>query len=335
MPLDVRRLRDSDLAARESPEACWAAVLLWSASWHQVPAASLPDDDMVLANLAGYGRVVKEWRKVRQGALRGWIKCSDGRLYHPVVAEKALEAWESKFKHGYAKLCERLRKENHKRKEAGQPLAVIPTFDQWKSGTYADGIPLEQVRSSAGKPEPSAGIPAENALNRTEQRSKGEVTEPNGEVRDLKPNNLNPLSEGVEKPTPSALNGKHVEPKREAKSGPAWDAYSAEYLDRYGTEPVRNASVNALLVQVVAKLGAEAPAVAAFYVRHQRRDYVQAQHPVNLLSRDAEGLRTQWATGQHVTATGALQVDRTQTNLNAWGPLIADAEERERANGKH
>ncbi len=81
MPLDVRRLRDSDLAAMETPESCWAAVLLWAASWHQVPAASLPDDDRVLSNLAGYGRVVSEWQKVKEGALRGWVKCSDGRLY--------------------------------------------------------------------------------------------------------------------------------------------------------------------------------------------------------------------------------------------------------------
>lgn len=35
MPLDVARLRDSDLAANETPEACWAAVLLWSAAWHR------------------------------------------------------------------------------------------------------------------------------------------------------------------------------------------------------------------------------------------------------------------------------------------------------------
>jgi hypothetical protein len=28
--------------------------------------------------------------------LRGWIKCADGLLYHPVVAEKALEAWAKK-----------------------------------------------------------------------------------------------------------------------------------------------------------------------------------------------------------------------------------------------
>ncbi|MEN9288472.1 MAG: hypothetical protein RL317_95, partial [Pseudomonadota bacterium] len=126
MPLDVRRLRDSDLAALESPEACWAAVLLWSASWHQVPAASLPDDDRVLANLAGYGRVVKEWQRVREGALRGWIKCDDGRLYHPVVAEKALEAWDSKVHHAHGKLKERLRKSYGKD-------AVQPTFEQWIS----------------------------------------------------------------------------------------------------------------------------------------------------------------------------------------------------------
>lgn len=92
MPLDVRRLRDSELASYETPEACWAAVLLWGAAWHEVPAASLPDDDRVLAQKAGYGRHVPAWKKVREGALRGFVKCDDGRLYHPVVAEKALEA---------------------------------------------------------------------------------------------------------------------------------------------------------------------------------------------------------------------------------------------------
>lgn len=93
MPLDVVRLRDSDLAARSTAEEFRAAVFLWCASWHQIPAASLPDDDNVLARLAGFGRGVKDWMKHRKGALRGWMKCSDGRLYHPVVSEKANEAW--------------------------------------------------------------------------------------------------------------------------------------------------------------------------------------------------------------------------------------------------
>lgn len=95
MPLDVVRLRDSGIAVHASGDGFRAAVLLWCASWHQLPAGSLPDDDAILAQLAGYGRVVKEWKKVRNEAMRGWFKCSDGRLYHPVVVEKAIEAWQS------------------------------------------------------------------------------------------------------------------------------------------------------------------------------------------------------------------------------------------------
>ena len=100
MPLDVARLRDSDLASDESPEACWAAVLLWAAAWHQVPAASIPNNDNWIAKQAGYaqrGKIAREWATVRTGALRGWVLCSDGRLYHPVVAEKARDAWAAKL----------------------------------------------------------------------------------------------------------------------------------------------------------------------------------------------------------------------------------------------
>lgn len=97
MPLDVARLRDSDLASLADPEARWANVMSWAAGWHQVPAASLPDDDAALCRLLGYGRDLKTWAKVRAaGGLHGWMKCADGRLYHPVVAEKAMEAWERK-----------------------------------------------------------------------------------------------------------------------------------------------------------------------------------------------------------------------------------------------
>lgn len=99
MPLDVVRLRDSDIAALATGDEFRCAVLLWCASWHQVPAASLPDDDAILSRLAGFGRAVKEWQRVRDGALRGWVKCSDGRLYHPVVAQKANDAWQERLQY--------------------------------------------------------------------------------------------------------------------------------------------------------------------------------------------------------------------------------------------
>ena len=105
MPLDVGRLRDSGIALESTGDEFRAAVLLWCASWHQVPAASLPDNDRALASLAGYGRDTAGWDSVRAGAMRGWVACSDGRYYHPVIAEKAIAAWD-------AKKAQRLRTEN-------------------------------------------------------------------------------------------------------------------------------------------------------------------------------------------------------------------------------
>lgn len=97
MPLHVVRLRDSGLSAKATGDQFRAAVLLWCASWHQVPAGSMPNDDDELANVCGYSRSRREWVKVREGAMRGWTACHDGRLYHELVATKALEAWIEKL----------------------------------------------------------------------------------------------------------------------------------------------------------------------------------------------------------------------------------------------
>lgn len=138
MPLDVVRLRDSDLAVTAEADEFRCAVLLWCAAWHQVPAASLPDDDKVLAQYAGYGRVVKEWQKVREGALRGWVKCSDGRLYHAVVAEKAGEAWLAKLRQRLKTECSRIKKHNERHKTN----IPFPEFDAWMEAGCPVGQPL-------------------------------------------------------------------------------------------------------------------------------------------------------------------------------------------------
>lgn len=151
MPLDVRRLRDSDLASDETPEACWAAVLLWAAAWHQVPAASIPDSDQWQAKVAGYvarGAIDKAWRKVREGALRGWVRCSDGRLYHPVVAEKANDAWISKLRQRWRTEVERVRKSNARNQPA--PPAPIPTFEEFVLRLPASSVPRDMRQVSHG-----------------------------------------------------------------------------------------------------------------------------------------------------------------------------------------
>lgn len=180
MPLDVARLRDSDLAAYQAPEACWAAVLLWAAAWHQVPAASLPDDDRFLAKAAGYGRVVNEWMKVREGALHGWIKCADGRLYHPVVAQKAMESWRAKLHHAWKKECDRIRKANKQRESEGKPSLPFPPEPMSETQPIpqeSEGVPSESRSHSEGTDETDAGNPRENALKgQGEGQGQGELT---------------------------------------------------------------------------------------------------------------------------------------------------------------
>jgi hypothetical protein len=94
MPLDVVSLLDSDLFALSTGEEFKAAVALWCKAWSQLPGGSLPSDERVLAHLSTAG---SRWAKVRDMALRGWVQCSDGRLYHPIVSKKASEAWTLKL----------------------------------------------------------------------------------------------------------------------------------------------------------------------------------------------------------------------------------------------
>lgn len=95
MPLDINRLLSSETWVLGAPEECKAALTLWCEAWRQLPAASLPDNDRMLAHLSRAGA---DWPRIRENVMRSWIKCADGRLYHPVVAEKACEAWELKVK---------------------------------------------------------------------------------------------------------------------------------------------------------------------------------------------------------------------------------------------
>jgi hypothetical protein len=97
MMIDITRLRQSEFDATIDDAAWRAGVNLWFSAWHSVPAGSLAADDASLAKAAGLGRDVRTWKKVRPEALRGFIECSDGRLYHETVCEFALEAWLEKL----------------------------------------------------------------------------------------------------------------------------------------------------------------------------------------------------------------------------------------------
>lgn len=94
--LNAQRLLASELWALSTGEEFKAAVGLWCRAWQQTPAGSLPNDDRVLASFAGVPPA--RWRKVREMAMRGFVLCSDGRLYHPVLCADARRAWAAKEK---------------------------------------------------------------------------------------------------------------------------------------------------------------------------------------------------------------------------------------------
>lgn len=195
MPLDVVRFRDSDFTALVEAEAFRSGFLLMCASWHQVPAGSLPNDDRILSNLAGFGRVVKEWEKFKDEALHGWVLCDDNRYYHPVVCEKALESWNSKQEYSYKKFSERLRKANGKLDERNQ--VVIPSFDIWINAgmpdSWSNNSNAKKLDDNSNSQDQnnnhlddsnnvpqefqnhSSGIPLEKALKGTEHNRQGQV----------------------------------------------------------------------------------------------------------------------------------------------------------------
>jgi hypothetical protein len=117
MQVDIARLFGSEFHAQATDAEWRAGITLWLKSFHQTPAASIPNDDVAIARLAELGRDVRAWKKIRAGALRGWIECSDGRLYHKVVAAKVIEAW-------IGKLVQRKRSVSGNNKQHGSPADI-------------------------------------------------------------------------------------------------------------------------------------------------------------------------------------------------------------------
>lgn len=150
MPLVIARLRRSKawLICKRKPALAFYMINLWTASWHDMPAASLEDDDDVLADLAMCDP--SKWPNIREDVLRGWIKCDDGRLYHPVVAERAVEAWDAKLDQRWRTECARIKKHNDRH----HTKLPRPTFDEW----IAQGCPQGQrLHVPSGTSETESG----------------------------------------------------------------------------------------------------------------------------------------------------------------------------------
>lgn len=135
-------------------------------------------------------------------------------------------------------------------------------------------------------------------------------------------------------------------PKRAAKSSEAelarqeacrgiWAAYTNAYQGRYGAAPVRNAKVNRQIVDLWKRLGAEAAAVAEYFVRINDGYLIRNCHDLGSLLAKAESYRTQWATGRQMNATTARQIEQTQANVNAAQEAAARIMARQEGGATH
>jgi hypothetical protein len=166
--IDITRLFGSSFNATASrnPLAWMIGHKLWYRSWQQVPASSLPNDDDELCYLAELGFDLASFQSVRDLAMRGWVLCSDGRLYHPVVAEAARDAFGRKLQKRFATECSRIKKFNQRHKTSHP----FPEFDAFVangcrpvmllvSGDNASCPPGQSAMSPGTPPEVPRDVP--------------------------------------------------------------------------------------------------------------------------------------------------------------------------------
>lgn len=165
MKLDLIALFNSDFNSTADDTAWRAGVTLWGKAWHQIPAGSLPDDDARLCNLAGLGRDMKTWKRVKEEALHGFVLCTDGRLYHKFLCGMAVEAAEERDRYARRRTADRERKaarissgippDEH---ETGPPVPpenpIVPPENDAIPAEFHPENPIEGAERSGATEEP-------------------------------------------------------------------------------------------------------------------------------------------------------------------------------------
>jgi hypothetical protein len=170
MPVDVAKV--IAFAKTVTPEAFCAAMVLRCQAWHQVPAGSLPDDDdHHVAAMAGLAD--DAWAPLRAQALTGFTLHSDGRLYHPGIAAKAITVLAENAKREQRKADDRRRAKLHYDRKTGKapPKSHTETSrdvgDRQHDATSAAPVPSPPpsppAPSRSNEPAPSCGDPIRDA----------------------------------------------------------------------------------------------------------------------------------------------------------------------------
>jgi hypothetical protein len=215
--MNAERFMSSELVAVSSHEVIGAAVLLWCRSWKQRPAASLPNDDRVIAAFARMP--LSRFKKLRGEILRGFVLCADGRLYHKTLATEAINAFQRKlaFQRKRETEAERLRKWRKGNGDETRTDDVRNAHEtrfvpegQGQDGTVQDRTLQKEDEADASSARSSASSPVTDFLTDDPTGQPIRIIPPGGSLGDLEathPALLVPREERAKASTVLALYG--------------------------------------------------------------------------------------------------------------------------------
>lgn len=87
--LDMERVEQSKTWMRAPAELRPWLLMLWVKAWQRWPVGALDTDD--IDNAALIGMPLTMFQTHREVLMRGWVRHSDGRLYHHVITERVIE----------------------------------------------------------------------------------------------------------------------------------------------------------------------------------------------------------------------------------------------------
>lgn len=255
----------------------------------------------------------------RPKKIKGELLPFDGQDVEPLLAELSARDFIVRYQNSEGRFIQISKFKTHQSPHYSEKASAIkpPTLQEMSGESHAPIPGKLREDSEKGQAIKEGSQPPDSLIPDSPNPSSPTPDSPNPD-----PGEKQPSSPGVARRSP-----RRAEAGAGDKIAETWRFYDGAYYRRYGVHPVRNATVNGQLAQFVKRLGAkEAPPVAQFYVSHSRGLYISAKHPVNLLLRDAEGLRTEWATGRAVTDTEARHADRIAHTGGVMDNLIRESE---------
>ena len=139
--------------------------------------------------------------------------------------------------------------------------------------------------------------------------------------------NVKSVNAGVQTADPACTDLVTTNGHGEPTSRATWRSYKQAYVETYKVEPVQNAKVASQVNQFVKRVpAADAPPMAAWFLKHRGQWYVREGHSMGSLLKDCEKLHTEWLTGITVHRKDADEIDRLSADKAMYERVAARVE---------